>query len=55
MSLAAVFPVYFKNAVGLSPATTNVVMAITPLFLAPFSFLARFLGRHIGAPPPPKP
>jgi hypothetical protein len=40
--------VYFKTAVHLSPAATNAVLATTPLFLAPFSFLARNLGRHIG-------
>lgn len=49
----AVFPVYFKNAVHLSPASTNMVLAVTPLFLAPFSFLARYCGHHIGALPPP--
>ena len=48
-SAHAVFPVYFKTAVHLSPATTNAVLATTPLFLAPFSFVARYLGRHIGA------
>ena len=47
--LCAVFPVYFKTAVHLSPATTNAVLATTPLFLAPFSFVARYLGRHVGA------
>ena len=48
-ALRAVFPVYFKTAVHLSPATTNAVLATTPLFLAPFSFVARYLGRHVGA------
>ena len=49
IALRAVFPVYFKTAVNLSPAMTNAVLATTPLFLAPFSFVARYLGRHIGA------
>ena len=48
VSALAVFPVYFKTAVHLSPAATNAVLAATPLFLAPFSFLARYMGRHIG-------
>ena len=40
---------YFKSAVHLSPAATNSVLAATPMFLAPFSFLARHAGRHVGA------
>ena len=45
------FPVYFKTAVHLNPAATNSVLAATPLFLAPFSFLARYAGRHLGVQP----
>lgn len=48
-ALPAVFPVFFKSAVQLNPAATNSVLAATPLFLAPFSFLARYISVHIGA------
>lgn len=45
------FPIFFKEKVGLSPATTNVVMACIPLVLAPLSFVAQRIGNVIGRVP----
>jgi hypothetical protein len=37
-----------QEKVGLSPATTNIVMAAIPLVLAPLSFVAQRVGDIFG-------
>jgi hypothetical protein len=37
-----------QEKVGLSPATTNIVMAAIPLVLAPLSFVAQRIGDIFG-------
>ena len=42
------FPIFFKEAVVLSPGATNLVMAVTPLALAFASFFAQAVAAVIG-------
>ena len=43
------FPIFFKEAVVLSPGATNLVMAVTPLALACTSFFAQAVSVVLGA------
>ena len=43
------FPIFFKEAVLLSPGATNLVMAFTPLALAGASFFAQAVSTVLGA------
>ncbi len=42
------FPIFFKEAVVLSPGATNLVMAVTPLALAGTSFFAQGVSVVLG-------
>ncbi len=43
------FPIFFKEAVMLSPGATNLIMAVTPLALAGVSFFAQAVSTVLGA------
>lgn len=46
--LPTLLALWLQEKVGLSPATTNIVMAAIPLVLAPLSFAAQRVGDIFG-------